>query len=84
MKEQTLSPAERCPALSVDSKPLGVLDVRIGHLRPRPPGLARAAEIGISLRPAQKLSRQTAGRSVANSRCLKELLILPRLPGELR
>ena len=37
MKEQTLSPAERCPALSVDSKPLGVLDVRIGHLRPRPP-----------------------------------------------
>ncbi|TDQ27972.1 hypothetical protein DEV91_11124 [Phyllobacterium brassicacearum] len=26
MKEQTLSPVERCPALSVDSKPLGVLD----------------------------------------------------------
>src|SRR5215475_11198077 len=37
MKEQTLSPAERCPALSVDSKPLGVLDVRIGHLRPPAP-----------------------------------------------
>ena len=28
MKEQALSPAERCPALSVDSKPLGVLDIR--------------------------------------------------------
>jgi transposase len=28
MKEQTLSPAERCPALSVDSRPLGVLDIR--------------------------------------------------------
>jgi len=28
MKEQTLSSAERCPTLSVDSKPLGVLDIR--------------------------------------------------------
>jgi hypothetical protein len=28
MKEQALSPAEPCPALSVDSKPLGVLDIR--------------------------------------------------------
>jgi hypothetical protein len=28
MKEQALSPAERCPALSVDPKPLGVLDIR--------------------------------------------------------
>jgi hypothetical protein len=27
MKEQTLSPAERRSALSVDSKPLGVLDI---------------------------------------------------------
>jgi hypothetical protein len=28
MKEQALSPAERCPVLSVDPKPLGVLDIR--------------------------------------------------------
>ena len=28
MREQALSPAERCPALSVDAKPLGVLDIR--------------------------------------------------------
>jgi hypothetical protein len=28
MKGQALSPAERCPALSVDPKPLGVVDIR--------------------------------------------------------
>jgi hypothetical protein len=28
MKEQKLSPAEWCPALSIDSKPLGVIDIR--------------------------------------------------------
>src|SRR5262245_1496120 len=51
---------------------------------PGPRGSARAAKIGISLRPAQKLSRQTAGRSATNSRRLMELPILPRLPGDLK
>jgi hypothetical protein len=32
IQEQALSPAERCPALSVDPKPLGVLDIRDGKM----------------------------------------------------